>query len=101
LVIGCCLLHSLDLTLLLPCSQLTGLWVFYENQDDQVVHKKVAGGEQPFVDPHLAQRSVIEGRLVDIMEQCWETDPLKRIDIFQVVQLLRQAAVSELNPVFV
>eukprot|EP00934_Nitzschia_sp_Nitz4_P000629 Nitzschia sp. Nitz4//scaffold42_size132992//16750//18247//NITZ4_003381-RA/size132992-processed-gene-0.27-mRNA-1//-1//CDS//3329551664//629//frame0 len=68
---------------------LTGLWVFYEDQDDEQVMKKVQVGETAFVDPRYRTRSYIEGQLVEVMEKCWTFDPMKRIDIFEVVRLLR------------
>jgi hypothetical protein len=56
-----------------------------------VVHKKLIGGELAYVDPRYEAKSYGESRLVDIMKRCWEYDPVKRIDIFEVVRLLREA----------
>jgi hypothetical protein len=70
---------------------LTGLWVFYDTDDDSVVQKKVINGTRAYVDPRWRERSYIENKLVDVMEQCWVNDKQKkRIDIFQVVKLLRE-----------
>jgi hypothetical protein len=70
---------------------LTGLWVFYDTDDDSVVQKKVINGTRAYVDPRWRERSYIENKLVDVMEQCWVNDKhKKRIDIFQVVKLLRE-----------
>jgi hypothetical protein len=69
---------------------LTGLWVFYENEDDVVVHEKLIKGETSYIDPRYRDRSYIDGKLIDIMEQCWEYKPEDRIDIFEVVRLLRE-----------
>jgi hypothetical protein len=70
---------------------LTGLWVFYDTDDDSVVQKKVINGTRAYVDPRWRQRSYIETKLVDVMEQCWvHYKHKKRIDIFQVVKLLRE-----------
>jgi hypothetical protein len=72
-------------------SLLTGLWVFYDTDDDSVVQKKVINGTRAYVDPRWRERSYIENKLVDVMEQCWVNDKhKKRIDIFQVVKLLRE-----------
>lgn len=76
--------------------QLTGLWPFYDNEDDSVVQNKVSAGEQPYIDPRYQNRSYEEQHLVEIMKQGWEHDPNNRISIFDLVQLLRKA-VSE-NP---
>ena len=103
--------------------------MFYENEDDAVVHvscpcgwcgfvgflqsshiilptwlyyhpikitrsltqKFVIAGKRPFVDPRYAERSYAEKKMVEIMEKCWEYNPTKRIDIFEVVRLLREA----------
>ena len=48
-------------------------------------------GELPYVDPRYKQRSFAESQLVEVMEKCWVYDPEKRIDIFEVVRLLRKA----------
>ena len=48
-------------------------------------------GELPYVDPRYKQRSFAESQLVEIMEKCWVYDAEKRIDIFEVVRLLRKA----------
>lgn len=69
---------------------LTGLWVFYDDQNDDSVQKKVIHGLRAYVDPGWKKRSYVEQRLVEIMEQCWEQDTEKRIDIFEIVRQLRQ-----------
>ena len=74
---------------------MTGLWVFYDTDDDSVVQKKVINGTRAYIDPRWRTRSYIETKLVDVMEQCWAVNndnkhsTKKRIDIFQVVKLLR------------
>lgn len=70
---------------------LTGLWVYYENEDDGVVHEKSIAGELPFVDERYYNRSYAERKLVEIMLRCWVYDPDKRVDIFEVVEFLREA----------
>jgi len=71
--------------------QLTGLWPFYENEDDTVVQGKVTAGQRPYVDPQHQNRSSEERRLVEVMQRGWEQEPHLRIDIFEAVRLLRQA----------
>ena len=70
-------------------TKLTGLWPFYENQDDAVVHGKVTAGERPLVDPSYQNHTIEERELVNIMLRGWEQDPRDRIDIFEAVRLLR------------
>lgn len=69
---------------------LTGLWVFYENEDDELVQKMVVNGTQAFIDERYRTRSYIEGRLVELMEKCWTYDPKKRISIFEAVAFLKE-----------
>jgi serine/threonine protein kinase len=69
---------------------LTGLWIFYDNENDQEVQKMVIDGKRAYIHPQWNLRSYIEGELVEVMKKCWEHDPKKRIDIFTVVRLLRE-----------
>jgi hypothetical protein len=65
--------------------------VFYTNEDDSIVQKRVLSGEKPFVDDRFrTSSSLVERRLVEIMELCWERQPSDRIDIFAVVRLLQE-----------
>merc|ERR1740117_2246057 len=41
-------------------SLLTGLWVFYDTDDDSVVQKKVINGTRAYIDPRWRTRSYIE-----------------------------------------
>jgi len=68
---------------------LTGLWVFYDTDDDPSVKKKVIGGTRAFIDPRWKERSFIESKMVDVMEQCWIEEPDKRMDIFAAAKALR------------
>jgi hypothetical protein len=52
--------------------------------------KKVIGGKTSFIDPRYRERSFIERNLVEIMEKCWVYEPEDRIDIFEVIRLLRE-----------
>ena len=68
---------------------ITGLWVFYDDQDYDSVQARLVRGERAYIDPKWSQRSVIESRLIEIIKQCWLTDPSKRIDIFRAVRQLQ------------
>ena len=69
---------------------LTGLWVFYDNEDDEVVQEKIVAGETPYIDKRYRTRSYAEGRLVEIMESCWIMDPGKRVDVFEIIAFLKE-----------
>lgn len=69
---------------------LTGLWVFYDTEDDAIVHERVKGGETAFVDDRYRTKSFITKSLVEVMEKCWALKPEDRIEIFDVVRLLRE-----------
>ncbi len=68
---------------------LTGLWPFYDTNDDVVVSNKVINGSRPFVDPRWRSHGFVESKLVEIMERCWKENPEERISIFEAVQQLR------------
>jgi hypothetical protein len=73
--------------------QLTGLWPFYENEDDSVVQRKVSAGERPPV-PHrlpTGNRSSVreEQALIDVMQRGWAHNPNQRMEIFEAVRFLR------------
>ena len=70
---------------------LTGLWVFYDNEDDEVVGGLINNQTLAYVDERYRKRSYGERRLVEVMERCWVYDPEKRADIFEVVAMLRDA----------
>lgn len=70
---------------------ITGLWNFYDTDDDEVVQKKLIGGKLPYVDPRYKERSFGEKKLVELMEKCWVYDPDERISIFGAVDFLRKA----------
>ncbi len=69
---------------------LTGLWVFYDIDDDKVVHKELIAGKRAYIDPRWKERSYIEAKLVELMEKCWIEDVYERIDIFGAVKELRE-----------
>eukprot|EP00815_Leptocylindrus_aporus_P011123 CAMPEP_0116059472 /NCGR_PEP_ID=MMETSP0322-20121206/5811_1 /TAXON_ID=163516 /ORGANISM="Leptocylindrus danicus var. apora, Strain B651" /LENGTH=572 /DNA_ID=CAMNT_0003543849 /DNA_START=134 /DNA_END=1852 /DNA_ORIENTATION=- len=70
---------------------LTGLWVYYETDDDKAIHKRAIDRELSYIDPRYRTRSFAEGKLVEIMERCWKYDPDERADIFEVVDFLQKA----------
>jgi serine/threonine protein kinase len=73
---------------------LTGLWNFYEYEDDAVVQKKVMAGEMPFIDPRYSERSYAEKSLVHAIERALVKEPDDRASVFELVDFL-QHAVSE------
>ena len=72
-------------------AMITGLWNFYDTDDDGVVQKKLINGKLPFVDSRYRERSFAEKKLIELMEKCWIYDPSERISIFGAVEFLRQA----------
>jgi hypothetical protein len=51
----------------------------------------VKNGKTANIDHRYEERSFAESKLVEIIRQCWTYDPRQRIDIFQLVDFLRQA----------
>jgi serine/threonine protein kinase len=71
-------------------SLLTGLWPYYNQHDHKDIQKTTMEGIRPYLDPRYQNRSMIEGRLVQIMNLCHELEPSERVDIFVVVKHLRE-----------
>jgi hypothetical protein len=69
---------------------LTGLWGFYDIEDDEETQEVLIDGKLPYIDPRWKERSYIERRLVELMEKCWIYNPDDRIDIFYAVEFLRE-----------
>lgn len=68
---------------------LTGLWPFHDHDDYDVVQEKIlTQRELPFVDDRYRQRSYIEMKLVELMEQAWAYRPEDRPSIFYMVKFL-------------
>jgi hypothetical protein len=44
-----------------------------------------------YIDPHWKDQSLAEGKLAEIIPLCWGADPSKRVSIFEIVTLLRDA----------
>jgi len=72
-------------------SLLTGLWVFYDEDSDDKVQKRLRKGEKPHIDPRYKERSLGEAKLAEIIDQCHSFKPENRPSIFQVVKFLRDA----------
>jgi serine/threonine protein kinase len=68
---------------------LSGLYPYYSLRETKLIENTIANGTRPYLDPRYKDRSIIEGSLFDIMQQCFEVDPVKRDDIFEVVRHLR------------
>lgn len=68
---------------------LTGLWNFYDVDDDGEVHTMLIDQKLAYVDPRFRKRSFAEKKLVELMEKCWIYDPNDRISIFETVEFLR------------
>ena len=72
-------------------SLMTGLWPFYENEDDLVVQGELIDGKTAFIDNRYRTRSYSEGQMVELIERCWRYRPEDRPDIFEVVRFLQSA----------
>lgn len=72
-------------------AMITGLWNFYDTDDDEVVQKKLIDGKLAYVDSRWGERSFGEKKLIELMEKCWIYDPDERISIFGAVDFLRKA----------
>jgi len=71
---------------------LTGLIPYYHKSSTEEAFKAIVDGEEPYVDPRYRNRSIIERRLVEIMEKCWKHDEHDRPTISEVIQHLRETA---------
>jgi serine/threonine protein kinase len=74
---------------------LTGLWPFYENEDDDFAQRQVIDGKTSYIDDRYRERSYGEGKMVNLIEQCWQFKPEDRPDIFEIVRFLRRALEEE------
>jgi len=68
---------------------LTGLFPFHEISDHSEIRNRTKEGP-PYIDPRYRTRSYAEGRLVEIMDKCYKMNATDRVDIFEVVQHLRE-----------
>ena len=55
------------------------------------LQEMVMDGKTAYIDPRYKKRSFSESKLVEIIPQCWIYNPRRRIDIFQLVNFLRNA----------
>jgi len=69
---------------------LTGLKPYYDAESIDAKWAMIDAGELPYLDPRYATRSLIEGRLVEIMKRCHVVNPADRATIFEVVAHLRE-----------
>lgn len=84
-----CLLPSA----LIPSHQLLIyllVYPFYELKEKEVANL-VKKGKLPYIDPRYKEKSFAEAKLIKIMVKCWTYERKNRIDIFQLVDLLRVA----------
>lgn len=71
---------------------LTGLPVYFDYSPDLLDPGDVIkAGNLTWIDPRLAERSLEEKALVDIIAKCWEVNVDKRPSMFDVVAMLREA----------
>jgi aspartyl/asparaginyl beta-hydroxylase (cupin superfamily) len=70
------------------------VYPFYDVKEEEVPNK-VKKGMQAFIDPRYKERSYAESKLTEIIPLCWTYDPTNRIDIFQLVELLRVAVMDD------
>lgn len=70
---------------------LTGLYPFYDTLDIKKEHRRINKGETPYIDPRYSEVGFAEQKLVEIMQKCWGYTADERMDVFELVRLLRQA----------
>jgi hypothetical protein len=76
-------------------SLLTGLLPYYQYyQTTRWSEQKriITSGEIPYIDVRYRNRTMIEDRLIQVMESCWDLNPQNRASIFTIVQELRDTA---------
>lgn len=71
---------------------MTGLWPFYDHDDDTYVQNEIIEGKKAFIDDRYRTRSYGEGKMVELIEMCWRFQPEDRPSIFEVVHFLTRAA---------
>jgi hypothetical protein len=70
---------------------LTGLKPYYFEESRQKIMKMIKNGGRPYIDPRYStSRSIIEKRMVEIMDACLSYRPEERPEIFEVVRFLRE-----------
>lgn len=70
---------------------LTGLWPYYDIPYERrsELQALAIAGQLPYINPAYAKRSLIEYRLVEVMNLCYKREPKDRLSIFEVVEHLR------------
>jgi serine/threonine protein kinase len=69
---------------------LVGLWPYYSEDDTRKIQKMSMMGIRPYLDARYRSRSLIERRMIEIMDQCHELKPEDRPQIFEVVLHLKE-----------
>jgi serine/threonine protein kinase len=77
-------------------SVLTGLWVFYDEHDDDKVKRRIKNGETAYIDPRYKE-GLAEAKIAEIIERCHAFKPDDRPSIFEVVDFLRKALTEVLT----
>jgi len=70
-------------------SLLTGMWVYYWEEDYKKIKEIISKGEKTPIHPEFRSRGFIEDKLADIIEKCWTVKPNERPSIFEIVHELK------------
>jgi len=71
---------------------LTGLWPFYEDDDDmKSAKKRIKQGIRSFIDSRYKTRSFEESKLVEIIESCWMYQAEDRPSMQEIITKLEDA----------
>lgn len=68
---------------------LTGLKPHHNETDEEKIQELTRQGP-PYIDPRHRNRSLVERRMVEIMDRCHVLEPKDRVDIFEVIHHLRE-----------
>lgn len=71
---------------------MTGLWPFYDNDDDTLVQSEIIDGKQAFIDKRYRTRSYGEEKMVELIEMCWRYKPEDRPSMFEIVRFLERTS---------
>lgn len=77
---------------------LTGLKPYYYIDTTSEDIQEATKQGPPYIDPRYKTRSFIEGRMVEIMDQCHKLNATERVDIFHVVRHLRETKATAADP---
>jgi len=70
-------------------SILTGLYPFYDLEDDEIRKTKLKDGETAYIDPRWKTKSFEEGKIVEVIEKMYVYTPDSRPGVFEVVSFLK------------